>query len=442
MTLVQDFEMHSQADDTNSFRLWPRVLVGLFLGLALFGGIGGWAVTAPLSGAVISQGVVVVEDSLQNIQHRDGGIVSLIAVREGDVVRQGQILFRLQDAQTQAELAIVRTQIMELTARRARLSSERDGLAGIVFPSGYDSDHSEEFQIAQGEVRLFTGQRTTRESQKQQLELSIDQISKEVVGLEGQYASKLEEIDLVEAEYQRTKLMTDRKLAELSRLYTIERERARMKGELSELVAAMARAQTRISEIRLQILSIDETSRTDAQRELGEVGTRLSELNERAIALEDRLSRIEVRAPTAGIVNELNIHTVGGVVAPGETLMTLVPQDSALSVEIRLQPISIEQVSEGQAARLRFSAFNKRTTPELKGVVAHVSPATTRDPATGEMYYQGRVTIPAEEMARLGDSVLLPGMPVEVLVTTGDRTFASYLLKPIVDQFAHAFRER
>jgi HlyD family type I secretion membrane fusion protein len=442
MTMAQNFDMNAEQAASDPFRLWPRVFAGLVLAVALIGGIGGWAVTVPLSGAVVSQGVVVVADSMQNIQHRDGGIISDIAVREGDFVHKGQVLLRLQDAQTQAEFSIVQAQIVELNARRARLSAERDGLAAISFPAGYDAAQPVAFELAQGEQRLFSGQRASRESQKQQLDLGIEQIAKEVEGLEGQHAAKLQEVALIETEYTRTKTMVDRKLTEVTRLNAIERERARAQGELSEIVSSMARARTRISEIRLQILSVDDTSRTDAQRELASVETHFAELTERNIALKDRLSRIEVTAPVSGIVNELNVHTLGGVVAPGETLLTLVPQDSPLSVEIRLSPTSIEQIHMGQDTRLRFPAFNKRTTPELNGVIAHISPATSRDPATGEHYYQGRVEISPDQLARLGDSHLLPGMPVEVLVTTGDRTFASYLLKPMIDQFTHAFRER
>ncbi len=329
MTMVQNFDMSAPQGTADPFRLWPRVLAGLILGAGLIGGVGGWAVTVPLSGAVISQGVVVVTDSVQNIQHRDGGIISQIAVREGDFVRQGQVLLRLQDAQTQAEASIVQAQIVELNAKRARLEAERDGAAQISFPVGYDPSQPTAYEIAQGELRLFTGQRGSRESQKQQLDLGIEQIAKEVEGLEGQRVSKLQEVALIEAEYTRTKTMVEHKLTEVSRLNAIERERARAQGDLSEIVSGMARARTRISEIRLQILSVDDTSRTDAQRELGSVETRLAELSERNIALKDRLSRIEVTAPASGIVNELNVHTLGGVVAPGETLLTLVPQELA-----------------------------------------------------------------------------------------------------------------
>ncbi len=325
MSTYQEIDGAAPLSGVDPFRLGPRMLAGILLCVLLMGGVGGWAVTVPLSGAVISQGFVVVDDSVQNIQHRDGGTVSEIAIHEGDTVQAGQLLFRIEDAQTLAELSIVRGQMLDLTARRARLWAERDGLTEISFPAGYGPDHPEAHAIAEGERRLFIGERTTRESQKQQLVLGIDQITKEVEGMQGQYAAKLAEMDLVEAEYQRTKEMTDRQLTEAGRLYAIDRERTRMDGELSEMVASIARARTKVSEISLQILAVDDTARTDAQRELAQVETRLSELAERAIALDDRLARTEIRAPRDGIVNELNIHTIGGVVAPGETLMNSRP---------------------------------------------------------------------------------------------------------------------
>lgn len=429
-------------DDSRALRLWPRMLVGLLLAGGLIGGLGGWAYTAELAGAVISQGIVVVEANVQAIQHRDGGIVSEIAVKEGDTVAAGQLLLRLDDAQTRSELAIVRGQMTELEVRRARLLAERDGLAGLDLTSDWTATHPETASLVAGETRLFDGQRQSRDSQRQQLELGASQIEDEIAGLRGQRTAKDAEIALVETEYQRTLDLTTRNLVEASRLYAIEREKERLNGELSEIDSAIARAGTRISEIELQVIAIDDTARTDAQRELGALETRLAELGERAFAIDDRLSRSDLRAPIAGVVNELRIHTIGGVVTPAEVLVTLVPLGSDLRVEIRLSPSSIEQVHLDQEARLRFPAFNQRVTPELIGHILRISPATTVDPATGQPYYLGIVDIPDSEMHKLGDSTLLPGMPVEVFVATADRTVASYMFKPILDRFMHALRER
>lgn len=425
-----------------SFRIGSRVVIGTALAFLLLGGVGGWAATAQLTGAVIAQGSVTVDQNLKSLQHRDGGIISDIAVREGDRVAAGQILIRLEDAQTKAELSIVHSQLVELSARKARLLSERDGLAAIAFPADLDLGHAEASFIVNGETRLFNGNLANRESQKKQLELGIEQIGEEIKGLEAQRLSKDEEITLLGIEHTKLATLADAGLVQGTRIYTSDRDKAQLMGERGEIDAAIARAKTRMSEIRLQIISIDENSRTEAQRELSLVDTRLSELQDRRTAIEDRLARTDIRAPISGTVNELNIHTIGGVISPAEILVTIVPEHARLKVEVRLAPASIDQVAIGQAARLRFSAFNQRTTPELKGEVVHVSPATSRDPATGEAYYLGDISIPAAEMAKLGDDVLLPGMPVEVYLSTEQRTAMSYLTKPLTDQFNRALLER
>lgn len=432
----------SLRDREKAFRIGTRVLAGVVFGFFLVAGVGGWAVTAKLTGAVIAPGSVTVDQHLKAVQHRDGGIVGEIAVREGDFVQAGQVLLRLDDAQTKAELSIVRSQLVELTARRARLLAERDGLPAIEFPHGLAARSPEAAPIVQGETRLFIGNRLNRESEKQQLELGIEQIGEEIKGLGAQRKSKDDEIALVEIESRKLKGLLAKGLIEGSRVYAVDRERARLGGERGEIDAAIARAKTRISEIRLQIIAIDETGRTEAQRELSLVETELSELGDRRMAIEDRLARTDIRAPISGTINELNIHTIGGVITPAEVLATIVPEDARLKVEAKLAPVSIDQVAVGQPARLRFSALNQRTTPELTGAVVHVSPATTRDGATGEPYYVADVEITADELRKLGPVRLLPGMPVEVFVSTDERTAISYLAKPVTDQFERAFRER
>ncbi|MCY0097079.1 HlyD family type I secretion periplasmic adaptor subunit, partial [Hoeflea ulvae] len=391
---------------------------------------------------IIATGVVAVDQNLKSIQHRDGGIVSEIAVREGDFVREGQVLIRLDDAQTKAELLITRNQMRELSARRSRLLAERDELPEILFAPDLETTEFDAKVLVEGETRIFEGNRSNRLSQKEQLELSIVQISEEVKGLESQRASKLEEIKLLDEEHGTLSELAKKQLIERNRLYTSNREMARLDGERGEIDAAIARARTRTSEIRLQVLAIDEAARTEAQRELSAVETRLSELNERDMAISDRLQRTEIRAPISGTVNELNIHTVGGVVTPAEVLVTIVPEHAKLKIEVKLPPTSIDQVAPGQVARLRMTAMNQRTTPELFGTVKYVSAATTRDPATGLSFYVGDVYVGEEELAKIGDSRLIPGMPVEVYVTTDERTALSYLAKPLTDQFEKAFRER
>jgi HlyD family secretion protein len=431
-----------QPDAENSFPLTGRVLAGATLGMLLFAGAGGWAATAQLTGAVIAHGVVKVDQNLKSIQHRDGGIVSEIAVKEGDFVTKGQVMLRLDDAETRTELSIVRTQLVELSVRQVRLMAERDNLADMVIAGKLAAKRDEFPLIFFGENRLFEGNYQNRKSQKEQLALGIDQLGQEIKGLESQQTSKIDEIALVKTEHIKIKGLTDKRLIETSRKYIIDREMAKLIGEKGEIEASMARAKVRMSEIRLQIIAIDETARTEAQRELSSIEPRLSELRERSIAIEDRLARTNIRAPLSGTVNELSIHTIGGVITPAEKLVTLVPADAALKIEAKLAPTDIDQVFVGQPAKLRFSSFNQRTTPELHGRIDYVSPATSTDPSTGQVFYLADVIVPSEELEKLGDSKLLPGMPVEVFVSTVQRTAISFLAKPLTDQFNRAFREQ
>lgn len=428
--------------DDRSFRLGMRVVAGTALAFLLVAGAGGWAATAQLTGAVIASGTVKVDDNLKSIQHRDGGIISAIAVKEGDHVEKGQVLLRLDDAQTRAEQTIVRTQLAELKARQARLVAERDNLDWVGFPTELVQNQHGFDAVSAGEMRLFRGNQLNRRSQKDQLELGVRQLGEEVKGLEAQLKSKSDEIALVAKEASKIKGLADRRLIEGARVYNSERDTARLGGERAEIEAGIARAKARMSEIRLQIIAVDETARTEAQRELSIVEPKISELNERRAAIEDVLSRTDIRAPIAGTVNELSVHTIGGVITPAEKLVTLVPAEAKLKIEARLSPTDIDQISIGRPAKLRFSAFNQRTTPELQGAIAYVSPATSSDPASGQVYYVANVAVTADELAKLENNKLLPGMPVEIYISTDERTAMSYLVKPLSDQFKRAFREQ
>ena len=433
----------TREEDTDAaFPVTFRVIAGAMLGLLLFAGAGGWAATVQLTGAIVASGMVTVEQNLKAIQHRDGGIVSEIAVKAGDFVREGEIMLRLDDVQTRAELSIVKNQVNELMARRTRLIAERDNVFELTFPSELNDAIHALPAVFMGEARLFLGNRQNRESQKKQLQWGISQLEEEVKGLSAQRSAKQDELALVKTEHKKITRLTDKNLIETSRKYIIDREMAKIIGESGEVYANIARSKARKSEIELQIISIDEAARTEAQRELTTVEQKLSELNERKTAVEDRLQRNDIRAPLSGTVNELFVHTIGGVITPAEKLVTLVPADAVLKIQARLSPTDIDQVFSGQPVNLRFSAFNQRTTPELSGHVTYVSAATSNDPATGETYYLADVGVANRELTKLGDNKLLPGMPVEVFISTEERTAFSFLSKPLTDQFSRAFREQ
>jgi HlyD family secretion protein len=411
--------------------------------LLLVGGLGGWAATTELSGAVVAPGRLVVETYPKKVQHVSGGIVAELRVREGDRVAAGDILIRLDDTQARASLAIVTKRLDELAARQARLAAERDDAEAISFPDALTArrDRPDVARILEAEQKLFDFRRSARAGQKAQLRERIAQLEEQIAGLEAQEAAKAEEVDLVKQELEGVEALFAKNLTEITRLVSLKREAARLKGERGELVASTAEARGRIAEIELQIIQIDQDLRSEVAAELREIQAQEAEFVERRVAAEDELKRIDIRAPQAGVVQQLTVHTVGGVIAAGEPVMLIVPQSDELRVEARISPRDIDQLHLGQAARLRFSAFNQRYTPELTGEITRIAADVTVDPQVGVGYYLVRASVPEAERARLGALVLLPGMPVEVFIETGERTVLSYFIKPLRDQIAKAFRE-
>lgn len=441
-TQAQDISPAQRDDTAPKFSIWPHVIFGSTVIALLFVGVGGWAATTNLSGAVIAPATIVVDRHVKKVQHRDGGIVAEIGVRNGDYVSGGQVLLRLDPTQTRAELAIIRSQLTELIARSTRLAAESEGRSALVLPEGFLALGDEARRASDGETRLFEHNTADKKSQKEQLELRIDQLNEEIRGLATQRDAKSGELKLIRLELKQIRKLHEKSLTPVSRVYAMEREEQRLSGEFGNLIAQIARANGQIGEINLKILAIDQTSRTEAQRELRSIEARLAEIREREVAAKDRLNRIDVRAPQSGIVHELAVHTVGGVVSPAETLMLIVPEKDDLSIEAHFPPTDIDQVFVGSPARLRLSAFNQQMTPELDGHVMQVSADVTVDHKTGQSYYVGRIEMDEKARRTVGDLKLLPGMPVEVFVSTGERTALSYVLKPFTDQMTRAFREQ
>ena len=423
------------------FSIWPHVLFGASVMSLLLFGIAGWAAQASLSGAVIAPATIVVDRNVKKVQHRDGGIVAEINVKNGDHVSGGQILLRLDATQTQAELSIIRSQLTELTARRARLVAESEGRATLSLPTDFSAQGEEAQRAADGEIRLFEHNKANNQSRIDQLKARIEQLNEEITGLKTQRDAKHGELALIQLELKEVRHLQQKQLTPISRVYAMEREEKRLGGELGSLIAQIARAYGQIGEINLQILAIDQTTRTDAQRELRSIEAKLAELTEREVAAKDRLNRVDLRAPQSGIIHELAVHTIGGVVSPAEQILLIVPEKDDLVIEAHFAPTDIDQVVVGGKAKLRLSAFNQRTTPELDGHVSQVSADATIDQKTGQRYYVSRIEMDEKSRRTVGELKLVPGMPVEVFISTGDRTLLSYLAKPFTDQMARAFRE-
>jgi membrane fusion protein, type I secretion system len=413
----------------------------LLIALAL---AGGWTVLIPLAGAVVVPGNLVVQSNVKTIQHPTGGVVAEIAVHNGMRVGVGDLLMRLDPTQAQASLQMVNKQLDELRARISRLVAERDGLSQLEVPGPLAARADEETvkTLLASEEALFKARANARRSQIDLLQSRISQLGEEIAGLDAQVDSKSKQLELIAGELSGVQELYDKRLVPLTRLTSLQRESARIEGERGQLMSAIAETKSKIGEAQLQIVRIDQDFRTDVVKELGETQGKEAELVERGVAAKDLLDRIDIRAPTSGVIHQLSAHTIGGVIRAGDAIMEIVPDSDDLQIEARLPPNDIDQVRVGQKAFIRFSAFNQRTTPQLNGVVSYVSADTSHDQQTNASYFTVRLTLAEDERHRLAGLQLVSGMPAEVFMQTGSRTMMSYLLKPITDQLQRAFVER
>ncbi|HEX9555265.1 MAG TPA: HlyD family type I secretion periplasmic adaptor subunit [Reyranella sp.] len=421
-----------------------HLLVGSAAALVLLGGVGGWATTTELSGAVIAPGQLVVDSNVKKVQHPAGGVVGELRVKDGDRVKAGEVVVRLDETQARANWAIVTKAIDELEARQARGEAERDGADRISFPADLlaRKDDPDVQRVTAGEQRLFEIRRGAREGQKAQLKEQIAQLGQQIQGTAEQEAAKAKEIDWIKRELKGVRDLWKQSLVPFSRVTTLERDGARLEGERGALIATAAQARGRIAETELKILQIDEDLRTEVGKELADIRGKKSELVEKRVAAEDQLKRIDLVAPQDGKVFQQSVHTVGGVIQAGESVMLIVPDGDSLAIEARIAPHEIDQVHMGQRAVVRFTAFNQRTTPQLNGEIVRIGADVTQEEKKGESYYAVRIRIADDELARLDGLKLVAGMPVEAFIQTTPRTVVSYLVKPLGDQIARAFKGR
>jgi HlyD family secretion protein len=412
--------------------------------IALFGGtIGLWAATSTLSGAVIAGGQFVVDTSVKKVQHSTGGIVGELKVKEGDRVSQGDLLLRLDETVTRANLQVVAKQLDEYLGRQARLEAERDGTSEVETPPEFAHRLNEPAvqKIMSSERTLFLARRASRDAQKDQLKKRITQSQDEIRGLRAQQQAKVREAALIVDELKGVRELYQKNLVQLPRLNALERDAASIEGQRGQLIASIAQAESRIAETEFQIIQIDEQMRAEAMQELREIQGKIAEYTERRVAAEDQLKRIDIRAPSDGYVHQLNVHTIGGVISPAEPVMNIVPVNDKLELEARVLPNEIDQVKLGQKATVRVHAANARNTPELHGKVSRISADVSKDQQTGMTYYTIRVELPPEEIKRLENVHLIAGMQAEVFVEVNERTPLEYFFKPMQEQIARAFRE-
>ena len=418
-----------------------RVKLGIWIIALVFGGLGLWSVTFSIDGAVVAAGVVQVEAARKKVQHLEGGIVKEVRVRDGDAVAEGDVLIRLDDTSTGANLRLVQGQSAELAIRRYRLLAERDGAAEFALPQAAATRSDRAFvDIVSGQRALFDARRSSRLLEVDLLRKQQMQLRAQIDGFQKQEASKVKQIDFFEDELEGLRTLFAQGLTPKSRLLALEREAERGRGELAALAASISGAETKLQEIELAIHKITQTFHEKVTEELRAVEAELNTFSEKLVSVEDQTQRTEIRAPRRGRVLNLAVHNAGSVIRPGETIMEIVPEDDTLVIGARVAPQDIDKVAARAPAIVRFSAFNQRTTPELFGEVQRVSADLVSD-AAGQAGYQAIIEIPPREVGRLQGLVLVPGMPAEVFIRTGARTPIGYLLKPLTDTFTRALRE-
>lgn len=420
------------------------IWLGLITVLVLLAGFGGWATFSRIAGAVVAAGQLEVEDRKQVIQHPDGGVVAEIRVREGDHVNAGDVLMVLDGTQLRSEHAIVEGQLYEILARRGRLEAERDQEAEISFDrdllarADTDDDVS---GLVDGQRKLFLARRETLEREDDQLARRAEQATSQITGIAAQIAATDEQSRLIEKELGDMRSLREKGLAQEGRVLALEREAARLAGAAGELTAAKAETEGRVTEIGIERDKLVTRRREEAETELRDLGYRALELAERRHALAEQIARLEIRAPTSGVVLSLQVSTPRAVLRAAEPALFIVPQDRPLLIAAKISPINVDEISPGQPVTLRFSSLPSRTTPQLYGKVLRISADALTDERSGMTFYRAEIGLNEGEAARLEGHTLIPGMPVEAYLRTGERSPLAYLLKPFTDYLSRAFRE-
>jgi HlyD family secretion protein len=412
--------------------------------LALVGGFGGWSVLTTIAGAVVTSGQIEVDQQRQVVQHPDGGVVEEIDVKDGQVVAAGDLLLRLDGSVLRSELAIVEGQLFEMLAQRTRLETERDDRTELTFTgelADLASSRPDVAALLQGQQNLFAARADSTEKQAEQLGKRINQIEAQVEGIDAQLAALATQKDLIAQELADQQALLDKGLAQASRVLALEREAASLEGQVGDLKSMRAQADGRKTEVELEILRLGSTRREDANTQLRDLGGRVLELAERRRTLTERVMRLDIRAPVSGIVLGMQVTTPRAVIRAADPLLYLIPQDRPLVIVAQVSPIHVDEIRIGMDVKLLFPAFSSRTTPELHGKVTVVSADSLTDPRTQAPFYRAEISLNAGEREKLGDVILLPGMPVSAYIQTDLRSPMAYLIKPFTDYFVRAFRE-
>nr|WP_067292508.1 HlyD family type I secretion periplasmic adaptor subunit [Marinobacterium profundum] len=423
----------------------PRatILFGLALVLFTLGGFGLWATLAPLAEAVVAGGTIKVDSSRKQIQHLEGGIVKDILVRDGDRVKQGEVLVRLDETRAAASVAILRDGYDATLAQEARLLAERDGLDSVIFPDSLTARVGDPKvdSILKSQVILWEARRSALEGEVNILKKQVAQLQQDISGYEAQANAKSRQLVFVGDELDSIRELQKKGLSGKKPVLELAREAAELEGDRAGLRSQMGATETEISRKELEVFQVGKSFRQNVVDELKKIQADINDYRERLNAAEHLYGQTEIRAPVDGVVVGSGVHTIGGVISPGQTLLQLVPVNDKLIVEARINPQDIDKVRTGLPAGIKLTAFNQRTTPELAGELRYVSADALQDPQSEMIYYVARIEVSRQEIKRLGEKPIQPGMAAEVFIRTGERTMADYLLQPLQDSFRRAWLE-
>jgi len=442
--LLQDgLKIPKTGENSNKAAYDNYLLTGFLLIFTMVTGFILWTVLAPIQGAVIAAGTVVVEGKPKTLQHLDGGIVSDILVSDGDKVSVGDVLLRLDPTSLNANRDLIQKRLDEATAFHARLTAERDSRSYIpwktVFPSANRTPNVD--MIIKDQTQLFKTRRSASQGQLAQLQKRLQQSEEQILGFQSQSAANQSQLDIILKELEGLRELFKDGYVSQTRILALEREQAGLSGQISGLQAEIARTRTVMGETEIEILQVTRLMQEAVLTELRVKESEISDLKEQLISASDQAGRVDVIAPVSGTIHNMAISTLGGVITPANPIMDIIPDTDRLIVESKVEPMYVDQIYSGQDTTVRLSAFNQRTTPELNGKVISISANTTIDPVTSLPFYTVRIEIPTAELSRLKGLVLVPGMPAEAFIQTDKRTVMNYLLKPATDQLSRSFRE-
>lgn len=421
------------------------VIAGAVIVGVTFFGFGAWAALAPLASSVVAPATVVAEGRKRVVQHFEGGIVTEIHVREGDLVQRGDLLFRLDPVQATSRAERLRHQLHARRAYAARLVAERSGADDVVFPASVSAEAAADPQVAEAlrrERDLFAERRRSLDGQVELLRQRVIQLSSDIEGLDAQESSKLRQIEILELELEDLRPLLDQGLIARPRFLALEREAARLRGESGEVVSRRARAREAIAEAELQIVQLRQQFREDVVTQMREVENQILDLEQQLVSADDVLTRLAIVAPETGVAQSVAVTTLGAVIGAGQPMLEIAPLGSALVVEAQVSPAAIHDVSVGAQAEVRFVTLDMRRTPAIFGRIEALSGDRLIDRNTGVEYFLAQVRVEPHELAKLGEQRVSAGIPAEVVIQTGERTFLDYLVKPLTDAMRHGLNER